>query len=855
MSLRNHFGSQDNFYYMPMFFRKTYIVSLLLLLVSAFNAEGQTLATMRGRVTDVDGMALHYAQVAAVSLQPVVGVNTDNHGRYSLQVPSDSLITISVRYSGYLTIDTTLRLRAGTTNIDFVLHSISRQLGTVTITHEKSRTTTFTAIDVERLERTVGPQGGVESLLKTLPDVSSNNEMSSQYSVRGGSFDENLVYINGVEVYRPLLIRNGQQEGLSIINPDLVDGIMFSPGGFDATYGDRMASVLDITYRVPYANADTSLPLFHSFSGSASASLLGATLSLRGGIGTKLTYSLGVRQHSNRYILRSLDTKGNYTTNYTDLQILLGYKVNDALDIRLLGVLTRNIYGLQPESQTTTFGGYKEVMQFNVYYEGEERDSYLTTLAAVTADYHPSEDMRLQFTASFQGISERENYDILSQFMLYELNVGNYDDNGETERFDRGIGSFLEHARNRLNTNVFSAEVRGTQYAMLGNWNWGLKFQHERVRDKMREWKLVDSAGYALPAVIPMPGTDTSSPQPPILQFFCRTDHSVATSRATAFLQRNIDLYTSRGDLFSIVAGVRAHWYDIGFVDEQTEGMKDNNRLFFSPRISLNYKPKSKADLLFRLAGGIYSQAPVYREYRHDDGSLNHDIRQQNSYQIMGTADWNFKVGSSPFKLTADAYYKYIDNLIPYRIDNLRVMYDAENNAVGYATGLSLRLSGEVVDGLESWASLSLMRTMQDIEGDDYGWLPRPADQRMSFKLFFQDYVPAVPFWRMSLGFIFGTGLPATYPGQTNFDYMFRYTPYFRVDWGNTIQLSNFDFVKNSKVMRYFDDILLTVEVFNLFNYRNVVSFTWVADYSGIYYPVPNYLTARQLNLKLTLEF
>lgn len=825
---------------------------ILFSLISFFGTlNAQTFATVRGRITDVDGMALQYAQVAAISLEPVVGATADNHGRYSLQLPADSLITLTVRYSGYLTIDTAIRFGGGSTTLDFVLHSTARQLGTVTISHEKSRTTTFTTIDVERLERTVGPQGGVESLLKTLPDVSSNNEMSSQYSVRGGSFDENLVYINGVEVYRPLLIRNGQQEGMSIINPDMVDAIMFSPGGFDASYGDRMASVLDISYHVPYADADTTLPLFHSIKGSASASFLGASLSLRGGIGKKLTYSMGVRQHSNRYILRSLDTKGNYTTNYTDFQILLGYKVNEALDLRLLAVLTRNIYGLQPESQTTTFGGYMEVMQFNVYYEGEERDSYLTTLVALTADYHPSEDMRLQLTTSFQGISEQENYDILSQYMLYELNVGNVDENGETERFDRGIGSFLEHARNRLNNNIFSTELRGTHYALLGNWNWGVKFQHEQVRDKMREWKLVDSAGYALPATIPMPGTDTSSPQPPILQFFCNSNHSVAISRATAFFQRNVDIYSRRGDLISFVAGVRAHWYDINFSDETTT----TQNLFFSPRLSINYKPKSKADLLFRLAAGIYSQAPAYREYRYDDGALNHDIRPQRSYQIMGTGDWNFSIGSSPFKLTADAYYKYIDDLIPYRIDNLRVRYDAEKNAVGYATGLSLRLSGEVVDGLESWASLSLMRTFQDIEGDDYGWLPRPADQRLSFKLFFQDYVPAVPFWRMSLGFLFGTGLPATYPGQTDFSYMFRYTPYFRVDWGNTIQLSNFKIVKESKLMRYVDDILLSVEVFNLFNYRNVVSFTWVADYAGLYYPVPNYLTARQLNFKLTVLF
>ena len=829
----------------------------LLLVLGLPSAEAQRHATVRGTVSGPDGRALPYAQVVAVSLQPVVGAKTDEQGHYELLLPADSLLSLRVVYTGMTTIDTTLRFPSGVTALPFTMKALSTVLGPVTISDEKARNTAFTSIAIERVDYSVGPQSGVESLLKTLPDVSSNNEMSSQYSVRGGSFDENLVYINGVEIYRPMLVRSGQQEGTSIINPDLVTNIQFSPGGFDATYGDRMASVLDIAY----GNSD-------SFRGRASASFLGAALSLQGSVGQRLRYSVGLRQHSNRYLFRSLDTKGNYTTSYSDLQALLSYRLSDRIDVHLLTLLTRNIYGLVPESQTTTFGGFNESMEFEVFYEGEERDSYRTSLAALTFDYHPNEYNRLKWITSMQSNRETESYDILSQFWLYELNVGNVDENGQTERFDRGVGSFLEHARDNLQTGIFSTELRGTHYAALGNWNWGLKAQYEQVRDRMREWKWVDSAGYAMPTSYGTPGDSSNTPQTPILQQFCRSNHYVETVRLSGFVQRSVDLYDKHDALWRLVAGTRLQWYHLSFADDKIGGVHSPashalfdtvapscQQLLFSPRVSLSYKPAWRRDLLFRLAAGVYSQAPFYREYRFDDGVLNHGIKAQQSYQVAGTVDWNFRIGTSPFKFTADIYYKYIDHLVPYRIDNLRVRYDAYNDAVGYATGLSLRLSGEVVEGLESWASLSLMKTQQDILGDDYGWIARPTDQRVSFKLFFQDYLPHVPFWRMSLNLIVGSGLPFTYPQQRDFSENHYYPAYFRVDLGNTLQLSRFDRIRDSRLMRHIDDILLSLEIFDLFDYKNVVSYIWVADYANQYYPVPNYLTARQLNLKVTVTF
>lgn len=834
-------------------------VIIILLVTFAMSLKAQEVGTLRGTVYDREGKPLQYANVVAPGLQPVRGSVSDRHGRYSLELPADSAVKINVRLTGYATVDTTVSVGKGERlELDFVMGGHSVHLDKITVSEEKSRTTTFTRVDVQRLESSLGPQAGVESLLKTLPDVQSNNEMSSQYSVRGGSFDENMVYINGVEVYRPMLVRNGQQEGTSIINPDMVKNILFSPGGFNASYGDRMSSVLDILYGRP-----------QQFRAKASASFLGASLWAEGLLGDRCTYSVGFRQHSNRYVFRSLDTKGNYTTSYTDLQALLTYSVSDALDLQLTAIATRNRYGLVPEEQTTTFGGFTEVMQFQVYYEGQESDSYRTLLGAIDLDWHPNDDYKLRWTNSVQNNREAEQYDILSQFWLYELNVGTFDENGEQERFDRGIGSFLEHARNYLTTITYSSQLRGTHYAALGNWNWGVQLQLDQVRDRMREWKLVDSAGYAIPTVLPRPGEDTNMPLVPVLQLFCRANHTVGTARLSAFVQRNWDFYTDRGDVLSLVAGIRGQWYDINFENDNLTGNNSNYQHHYafdvdsphnrgwllSPRVSLNYKPKWQKDILFRLAAGLYGQPPIYREYRYDDGTLNHAINSQKSYQVMGTMDWNFRIGDSPFKFTADLYYKYIADLIPYRIENLRIRYDALNNAVGYAAGLSLRLSGEVVEGLESWASLSLMSAKQDIEDDGYGWLPRPTDQLLSFKMFFQDYIPSVPFWRMSLNFIASSGLPFTFPRQRDFSRHYSYPAYLRVDWGNTIQLSRIEKLKQTWIMKHVGDLLLTVEVFNLFDYKNVVSYTFVADYSNVYYPVPNYLTARQINFKLTALF
>lgn len=812
---------------------------LLLSDVELIRAQG----IIKGRVSDENGTAIELTNVAVFGVGNPIGTTTDTKGNYTLRIPSDTTLTLRISHVGYQEKEVPVRLAKGETRqMDFRLKTTSNIKNEVTISSEKTRTTSFTQIETERMEDLAGPNQGVEGLIKTLPDVNSNNEMSSQYSVRGGSYDENLVYVNGVEIFRPMLIRSGQQEGMSIINPDLIDYIQFSPGGFDATYGDKMSSVLDLTYARP-----------REFKAKVSASFLGATASLRGGFGkdNRFAYAIGFRQHSNSYLFRSLETKGNYTTNYTDVQTVLGYRVNDNLDFSLLGIFSRNVYNFIPESATTMFGGFQQQMQLSSYFDGQERDRYRTGLGALTMDYHPSEDFQLKWISSVQRNYEREIYDIQCQYWLYQVEIGSAmsEDSGLV---NRGVGTYLEHARNYLQTDIYSTELKATHYAPLGQWNWGVRIQHEQIDDRVREWKWVDSAGYAIPYQGVPIGNPLNSPQNPLLQLFCKANNQLVSNRAMAYLQRGVNLTTKRDSEIKLLMGLRGQLYG---VDRVSNFQPEHHYFLVSPRASFSYKPHSKLDIVYRLATGIYHQPPLYREYRYDDGSLNLGVEPQHSYQVMGTADWNLKIAQQPFRLTADIYYKYITDLVAYRIDNLRIRYDADNDAVAYATGVSLRLAGEFVEGLESWASISVMKTQEDILGDTIGWIARPTDQRVSFKLFFQDYIPSIPYWRMSLNLVAASGLPYGISGNRITPESDRMRPYYRVDWGNTIELSRIPQLKEKRFFRHVGDVMISAEVFNLLDFRNVISYTWVSDYQNQYYHVPNYLTRRQLNLKLTVTF
>lgn len=806
----------------------------LLLATIALVASGQ--GRLVGCVHD-NGRPLELVNVGVISLERPVGSVTDAKGFYAIDIPTTDSVTVRFSMTGYQSQEHRVRCLAGTTmTLDIDLRK-GTLLNEVEVSGNKTRKTTFTHIDVERLENTLGPSAGVETLLKTLPDVASSNELSSQYNVRGGSFDENLVYINDVEVYRPMLIRSGEQEGLSIINPDLVDHLQFSPGGFDASYGDRMSSVLDIIYSRPT-----------EFRAKASLSLLDAAASVQGLAGKDFTYSAGFRRHTNRYVFRSLDTRGDYTSDYTDFQALLSYRISERLTASYLGVFTNNSYGVVPTDRSTDFGNINEQLHLDIYFDGQEVDSYKTLLNALTLTCLPNDDWQVKWINSLQSSGEKETYDIQSQYWLRQAMIGALTDT----MFDRGVGTFLEHARNHIATTIVSSEVKATRFAPLGSWNMGLKFQHEWIDAQMREWRYIDSAGYSVPTALPSWGDPANMPTPPVLQDFCHSDNSVSTQRLAAYLQRELNFNTGHNTEWNFLVGLRAQYYHMDFAKLDSAS---NHGVLVSPRLIASLKPDWKRDILFRLAAGIYHQEPFYREFQRPDGTLNTHILPQHSYQAMGTMDWNFRILDKPVKLTADIYYKYITNLIPYTINNLRIRYDAHNEAVGYATGLSLRLNGEIVDGLESWASLSIMKTQEDIVGDGRSWIDRPTDQRVSFKLYFQDYVPEVPFWRMNLTLIAAGGTPVLLHSSVGNRNLTRLPAYYRVDFGNTIHLSKLRRCQSWKLFRHVDDLMVGVEVFNLFDFRNVVSFLWVADVENRYYPVPNFLTGRQLNLKLTAQF
>ena len=798
--------------------------------------------SLHGRVLSSEGGGVEYATVGVVDSKNPYGVTADVRGHYSLTVRQSDSITVRVSCSGFETQTLRLKLSKGEKrSLDFTLKPSSTQLDAVTVSDDRIRSTTFTEIDIKRIENSVGPNESVESYIKTLPDVNSNNELSSQYSVRGGSFDENLVYINGIEIYRPQLVRSGQQEGLSIINPDLVDHILFSPGGFDATYGDRMSSVLDIIY---------SRPVEQRF--RVSASLLGGSASAQGTIGNRFSYGIGFRHHNNRYILKSMDTEGSYSTAYTDLQGIFRYRVNDSLDLSLLTVWTNNLYGLVPYTRATVFGSFQQALKFDVYFDGLERDRYRPLLGAFTLNYHPNDDFQMQWITSALSNREQENYDIQSQYWLYAVGVG--ENAADTQQFDRGVGTFLEHARNRLDMTIYNTELKFVRYALLGAWNFGLKGQIEQTSGRLREWKWVDSADYSYPTDHHLPGIDDTTVFAPILQLFCNADNRVQTLRGMAYAQREVNIFTRHDDIIKLTAGVRGQYY-ITSNPQDSQFSILNSQFLLSPRIAASYKPHAGPDILYRLAAGVYQQPTLYRELRRPDGTLCQNIPAQRSYQATAAADWNLHLFGLPFRITADLYYKYITHLIPYTIDNLRIRYNPDQQAIGYATGASLRINGDLVPGLESWASISVMKTQEDILGDNLGWINRPTDQRFSFKIFVQDYIPSFPWWRMSLSLLYGSRTPTTHPYQTDRSIEYHIPPYFRADWGNTINLTRFESIRRSRIGRFFSDLSVSIEVFNLFDYHNVVSFIWVADYTNLYYPVPNYLTARQLNIKLSATF
>jgi hypothetical protein len=796
---------------------------LIVLTVSA-----QQTAVIFGKVTNAGKQGIINANITISGLPG--GTTTDKNGEFEFQVPSGKKLLVTTTYIGFVTDTIDLLLQPGERKeIHLTLAAASTSLPAIDVSGRQIRTNTFNRIDIKEITLIPSANAGIEDLIKTMPGVSSHNELSSTYSVRGGNYDENLVFVDDIEVYRPFLIRSGQQEGLSFLNPDLVSSIMFSAGGFDARFGDKMSSVLDIKYKRPT-----------SFAGSFDISLLGANAHLEGVIAKKLTFLVGARYKSNSYFLKGLDTKGDYKPKFFDLQALLNYEINSKWEISAFGTYSNNSYKLIPQSQQTSFGSIGDLYRFSVFFDGQEVDTYQSWLGAVTATYKPNSNLRLKFTASAYQTFEDENYDISAQYWISQIESNPASSSLGQVTQALGVGDYLDHARNAFDGTVFDLEHRGTYEGKNNLVQWGVKYQHETYHYSVNEWQMQDSAGYSLPH----PQDSVGSINPPhdsLLLYNALKNKSQETSdRVSAFLQDSWTFRNDKNDI-TLTAGLRSIYWDF------------NHQFLVDPRINISLAPHWTKDVVFRLSGGYYSQPPTFRELINLEGQIVSGLKAQRALQVVAGSDLYFKAWDRPFKFVGEAYYKYITDLIPYTIDNLKINYYGTNNAFGYATGVDLRVNGEFVKGVESWASLSIMKTEENVGGT---WVPRPTDQRVNLSIFFQDYIPHYPSWRMNLTLFYGTGLPFGAPSTPLAKQTLRLPPYRRVDIGLSKQIIGEHTRFSAKnPFRVFHSMWISLEVFNLLQISNTVSYLWITDINNQQFAVPNYLTPRQFNVKLQTTF
>ena len=787
------------------------IALLVLFGITTMAMNGQIKIT--GTVVDEDDKPVEFAAVRIEGT--MLGVNTDLNGRYEITVPEKDTINVVFSCIGYSDVKRRIIKPVSPVNISPKLYKKTIELQEVQVTEYKKQTNTMQSIDIEVAKMTPSASGNtVENVITTQAGVSSKNEMSAQYMVRGGTYDENSVYINGIEVYRPQLISSGQQEGMSIINPDMVRKVDFSTGGFSAAYGDRMSSVLDITYREPEA-----------FEGALAASIQGGSLML-GHSTSHYSQMHGLRYKRNSSLMGSLESKGEYDPQYLDYQTCFVFKPTDKLRIALLGNVSINDYRFTPVNRETNFGTSEDVKSFMVYFDGYEKDKFQTYFGAGAVTYsfnNKGTDLTLQ--ASGYRTDELVAYDIHGEYWLQEA--------GE----EQGVGKYHEHERTRLKMNVMDVSLKGNIGLNNNSISYGVSMRKEDIYDRSRQWQWRDSAGYSLPHIpnqVNVIFTETSS-------------NDLNTTRIAGWLM-DTWRFNSAAGFWSVNAGVRlSHW-------------NFNGETLISPRASVGFVPERNGNLSFRLSGGVYYQAPFYKEYRQQimdtlgnrNILLNKDIKSQRSIQVILGSDYTFRALDRPFKFTAEAYYKNLSNLIPYEIDNLKLVYSGINSSKGYIAGVDMKLFGQFVEGTDSWISFSLMKTQEDLNGKK---VPRPTDQRYSIALFFTDYFPKIPRLKFSLKGVLSDGLPTTAPHLTRADSYVRQPAYKRVDVGLSYELVGKNNRPYSGFLSHFKEIWLGLDCFNLMDISNVSSYYWVTHVSGTQYAVPNYLTRRQLNVRLSASF
>ena len=785
---------------------KIYLHRLMLLLI-AWTMSLAAIAddfTLKGKVVDEEEHALEFVTVMCPSQGKVTMTNLK--GEFNLDMQSADSVEIRFSMIGYAPRKRVFRNPKGKMTVTIVMRQ-SANVDEIVVTEQRRQTSQTEQLKVENIRLTPSTTGNaVEELIQQQAGVSTHNELSSQYNVRGGSFDENSVYINQVEIYRPLLISSGQQEGLSIINPDMVEKIGFSTGGFEAKYGDKMSSALDITYR-----------RIKGFEASVTGSLLGAS----GFVGfgnSRFSMSHGIRYKTTRYLLGSLETTGEYKPNFIDYQTYISYKPNKRWTIDFIGNISENHYDFEPEDRETKFGTLADVKSFKVYFDGQEKDVFRTFFGTASISRHFNEKTTLKFLTSAFHTKESERYDIMGQYWL---------DDTQTQE-NLGVGTYMEHARNYLTADVVSFKLVGTHRMQHHDIEAGITYKTEHIKEQSREYEMRDSSGYSIP----------HSADRLDLIYTLDAKNDVKSHRIEAYLQ---DTYRfAKGETYyTLNYGVRlANW---SFTKET----------IVSPRASLAIVPAFNNSLTFRFATGLYYQAPFYKEMRDTltqngmtTAVLNENIKSQRSIQFLAAMDYRFRMLNRPFKFSAEAYYKALSNLIPYNVQNLKITYYGENVGSGYATGIDLKLYGEFVPGTDSWLTLSLMSARQKL-GDQ--WIPMPTDQRWAVNLHFTDYFPGTDRWRMTLRLAFADGLPFGAPHRGLEVQQFRAPAYKRADIG-----MSFRAIKEGRGIK---NLWLGIDCLNLFGISNVNSYYWVSDVNNRQWAVPNYLTGRQINGKLTIEF
>jgi len=819
---------------------KNLLLSAILLLLTSTLLIGQELGVLTGNVRDSIGDPVDLANVTLLGTQ--VGTMTSADGTFSLEIPSGRSYTVVVSCVGYRTYQFAIRFQPGESEErSIALQRDIRSLREVSVSARQERASTFHRIDVEELNYMPTTTGKVEAIIKSQAGVSSNNELSSQYSVRGGNFDENLVYVNDIEIYRPFLVRSGQQEGLSFVNSDLVSSVKFSAGGYDARYGDKMSSALDITYRRP-----------RKFAGSSSVSLLGASAHLEGASKTqRFTFLAGYRYKTTSYLLNTLETSGDYKPQFSDLQTLLTYQLSRKVEISFLGNYSSNRYQFIPRTRDTEFGTKDLPLNLRIYYEGQEVDQFDTYLGALSLNYRPTKGLSLKFTGSAFRTSEQETYDILGQYLINELDNTLGSDTYGDSILNVGIGSLLTHARNYLDAIVVSASHLGSYQTDNSRLEWGLSYQYQDFYDRISEWELIDSSGY----VLPNNGNEI------VLSNSRRTENRIAYDQYGGYFQHIWEINAKEADIF-LTTGIRGTVWNY------------NQTVMLSPRMTISAQPRWKRDMMFHISAGYYYQPPFYKEMKRPDGTINEGILPQRSIHLLVGGDYIFSMWDRPFKLTGEAYYKWLDNLIPYKIENVRLSYAGDNISKGYARGIDFKLNGEFVHGAESWMTLSLLQTREDVQGDfsyvfdgeNYvnlpaGEFPRPTDQLFTFGLYFQDYFPNNPGYKVHLKSFYGTGLPLSSPNKDQYYTQLRMRPYRRVDIGfSKVIKRETDMLRERNPFRFFESIWISGEIFNLLGINNEASYLWIrtiSDQQGIpgQFGVPNYLTGRRFNVRISVNF